>query len=581
MTSAKLTIALCIVLLAFSPPAFAQDDELVIEEVEEVKAKENRYDKTKWEKRKYGRFLERRKRNGLPEQLNLVGDSVLARDPALRQSNITSTIDLPETKTELTEKLAVYVEMFPEALPDTNLLFNDANIKNAIAVDTGQIVIPAGIINDLKSEDAIMFVLGHELAHIAMDHFKAKETKKSLDQMSVVVAMAASDFDSNKAASRDELVGYMIFSEAILGAGWSKANERSADELGIDLMVRAGYSLEEARSVVLALVLEEKEKQRDLERKCGGNPNSFGNIFAAAFTGQQVQNRPPECQQQGGGGLLGGLFKGKTDPDKRLLNFDKYVESRYPAYESPAPTPFTGVIKRDFAPDGSLRRAVYAGQSIQALERGRYELAAQYAVASLKQGDTTLIKPRLAMYDLYKRAGRRDEALAQLNIALASDQASRAVYTFAISERVNDARGLVTREREAYYDRILTDVLARYGEDGLAALADAEASQKAFDEDDDGYWSRGEAPPSFSPEDIELSPEAVTAYEDVLELSRAAQERFPGVAEFLLAEVDTLKTLKRTDELIERLSGCQRESDDKTIKETCAAIQQQLAEPSA
>ena len=550
----------------------ADDDDLLIEEVEPVKVERNRFDKEKWDKKKYDRFDKRRKASGLPEKLAFANDETLARDPLLGKAALSTIIYIPESKALLTEKMAVYVNLLPEQLPDTNILFNDANISNAFAVGTGQIVLPAGIIKDLKTEDAVMFVLAHELAHIAMDHFKAEENRKMLNEGVTVVSMVANDMNKNKAAQSDELMGYMIFSEKLLGPSWSKSNEKSADELAIDLIVRAGYSIESARDVIRSFVLRDKERERQLAVKCGGKKGfgrAFGNVIQATFTGKMQQQKPlpAECSSYKSG-FLGGLFSSKKSSDKRLEEFAKYVNTRYPTYQNPKPTEFTGVLQRDFAEDGTLQRTVYASESILAMQAGRYQLAAQYALASWNVEDQNTVKPRLAMYSLLQKAGRRDEALTHLNIALASPQASSAVYTFAIRERLSDAYTLAAMNEQSRINEIVNDIFTQYGSDNMAALAAAQETHERIEAEENAYWERDERPPEYNPADYDLSPDAITAYEVALELTRTAQMKFPDAPEFLLTEIEILRTLKRQEELIQRLEGC-RNSEDKGLRAIC------------
>lgn len=571
----KIHLLFLTLLFTFSFPlnlTFAQeeDDDLLIEEVEPVEAERNRFEKEKWEKKKYNRYAKRRESSGLPAKLYLAGDDVLARDPLLAQSDISAIVSIPESKAVLTEKMAFYVNLFPEAMPDTNILFNDANVANAEAVGTGQIILPAGIISDLRTEDAVMFVLGHELAHIAFDHFKAEENRKSLEEGAKVVAMVANGMDANQASQSNELMGYMVFSEKLLGPAWSKGNEKTADEIAIDLVVRAGYNIESARSVVNQFVLRDEERERELERICGGKPGigrAFGNLIGASFG--QEKPLPPECGSRKGGLLgLGNIFSKKKSSKKRLEEFDKYFTTRYPTYESPKPTEFTGVLKRDFAADGTLQRSVYASESMEAVQNGQFQLAAEYAAAAFKQDDQSSIRPRLAMYSLLQRAGRREEALEHLDIALASTNASKAVYTFAIKERLTTATTIAAQQENTRINKIINEIFTKHGTDNLSALAAAQERHAAVKEEKNQFWERGVVPPTYDPTDIELTPEVAQAYEAALELNQVAQGKFPDASEFLITELEILRTLKRQEDLLKRIDACNN-NDDKKIRAIC------------
>lgn len=248
------------------------DIEAAMEQVNTKPAKPSRLSKEKWSKINYSRVYKRRQNNGLPAEIRLAPQAVRSRDPALQVADITSTVPQPEAESVLLTYIDSFSGNIPTSMPDISILFNDADVANAKAVSTGQIVFQAGILDDVKYIDQAAFLLGHELAHIAYDHFKNEENRRTLNTVVTTATLIAEGGDSQRASNSDAFVSYLVFSEFLLGPQWSRSNETAADELGIDLLVSSGMSLEGARSMFRALAADEAERARLLEERCGGKP---------------------------------------------------------------------------------------------------------------------------------------------------------------------------------------------------------------------------------------------------------------------------------------------------------------------
>lgn len=97
---------------------------------------------------------------------------------------------------------------------------------NAMALPSGKIVVFTGLLKHMKSENAIVFVLGHELGHFAnRDHLRGMG--RALLASVVLAPIFAWDSDS----------GYLI---SIIGSGFSnhfsRDQERAADEYGLKVL---------------------------------------------------------------------------------------------------------------------------------------------------------------------------------------------------------------------------------------------------------------------------------------------------------------------------------------------------------
>lgn len=138
----------------------------------------------------------------------------------------------------------------------------------AEALRDGAIMITTGTFetlartSSLRNEDALAFVVAHELSHVLLGHpAERARTSEMLHYASGVVALGSTIVGHSKLANVARVgVKVATFNEAGieladggLFPSWSRAQEEQADTLGIDLMARAGYSVEAVPAVLQAL----------------------------------------------------------------------------------------------------------------------------------------------------------------------------------------------------------------------------------------------------------------------------------------------------------------------------------------
>lgn len=109
------------------------------------------------------------------------------------------------------------------------VLVADTPVENAFAAPGGLVLVTTGLLNRLESEDELAGVLGHEIAHIELDHsgyeFKAR---KSFEYMN----------NGNKQASQANLESQM---SSMLN-GYSTEIEAEADSRSAEMMIASGYN---------------------------------------------------------------------------------------------------------------------------------------------------------------------------------------------------------------------------------------------------------------------------------------------------------------------------------------------------
>lgn len=106
---------------------------------------------------------------------------------------------------------------------------------NALSLPGGFVYVFRGLVDFMPSDDELAGVLGHEIGHIVKKHSVHQIEKQLALSLLTIVAGAASG---------DPGAGIMLASTAsqVLMAGYSRADEREADEQGFMLTNKAGYN---------------------------------------------------------------------------------------------------------------------------------------------------------------------------------------------------------------------------------------------------------------------------------------------------------------------------------------------------
>lgn len=116
----------------------------------------------------------------------------------------------------------------------------DERTVNAFAVPGGQIFITMALLRQLKSEDQLAGVLGHEIGHVVGRHSAAQMAKQEMIQgLAGAASVAMSDPSSpNGSAYLAQYVANLVSMK------YGRDDELESDELGVNYMIQAGYQPE-------------------------------------------------------------------------------------------------------------------------------------------------------------------------------------------------------------------------------------------------------------------------------------------------------------------------------------------------
>jgi len=140
--------------------------------------------------------------------------------------------------TTIAKRLVAATPAFRQDAAGWNWQFNVQKTKelNAYCMPGGRIMVYSGLIEQLDLSDAeIATVLGHEIAHALREHTRERVSRAYAQQL-VLSGAAAVAGVSDATANMANMVAEVTFQ-----LPFSREQESEADEIGLELMARAGY----------------------------------------------------------------------------------------------------------------------------------------------------------------------------------------------------------------------------------------------------------------------------------------------------------------------------------------------------
>lgn len=168
----------------------------------------------------------------------LVGDNPVLR-PGHPQAEIVTSVGR-------TLALASHA---PHLYQPYTFIVTDNPDVNAFAAPGGLIIMTTGMLNFLRNEDELAFVLGHELGHIEQEHNLADVSRMKIGAAMQGLGEIGSDYLAEEAGN--DMVGQVVrgVSDEIVGAviqgvenGYSADVEGEADLRGASMAQAAGYA---------------------------------------------------------------------------------------------------------------------------------------------------------------------------------------------------------------------------------------------------------------------------------------------------------------------------------------------------
>ena len=118
------------------------------------------------------------------------------------------------------------------------------DVYNAFAVPGGHVFINSGLFKAMEGEDELAGILAHEISHVLCRHISQRIARSSKVGMATLAGMIAGillGINGSGAAASAMTISSAAAGQSIMLA-FSRENEMQADQIGLKLLSKAGYS---------------------------------------------------------------------------------------------------------------------------------------------------------------------------------------------------------------------------------------------------------------------------------------------------------------------------------------------------
>ncbi len=150
---------------------------------------------------------------------------------------------------------------------------------NAYAFPGGTIACTRGILAGMQNEAQLAALLGHELGHVNARHSASRQSKAMLTQLAVAGVVIAVGAKDDRYVPLAQALGGM--GAGLLLARYSRADERQADALGMEYMVKAGHNPAGMAQLMDLLVRSSERQPGALEMMFATHPMSTERLETA------------------------------------------------------------------------------------------------------------------------------------------------------------------------------------------------------------------------------------------------------------------------------------------------------------
>ncbi len=190
---------------------------------------------------------------------------------------------------QIGRKLVATLTPADVVFPDMPFTFQVVNAVyvNAYAFPDGTIAVTRGMLAELENEAQLAAVLGHEIAHVNCGH-TASAMSRSMVYSALIAG--AQGYLASKGSKWTDLAGTAgQLGGAVVLASYSRAQERQADQGGMQYMVRAGYDPQGMVELSELLVKLSGSNPSALERMFSTHPMSTERLQAARTRASALQ----------------------------------------------------------------------------------------------------------------------------------------------------------------------------------------------------------------------------------------------------------------------------------------------------
>jgi predicted Zn-dependent protease len=324
------------------------------------------------------------------------------------------------------------------------------------------IYVSLGILLRLDNEDEVAALLAHEASHVILGHANSdvvqgvQQRAMQLSALAVDAQRALADATGNSAVAGGQPGGgprveeqsrALLLNTTLLSPSWTRGQERAADRLGTDLLVRAGYAPQGMVSLL------QKQKSFETERAANPQASSLDQQLMGSDVTQQGQRRVTQATAKYGAtselfGTLAGAALNRTQDwaskqadegsrshpktKERIADVQAYVAQEYGNKAARALRVESWEAAKEA--DGTvdiLENYIAAIEAKGKLADGDIAAARTLAKAGLSGPTATHAYPNYVDAAVQVAGGSTAQALADYEAALSGPEPAGAIYTGA------------------------------------------------------------------------------------------------------------------------------------------------------
>ena len=303
------------------------------------------------------------------------------------------------------------------------ILANPAFVAYSTA--DGNVYVSMGWLEYLENGDEVAAILAHEISHVLLTHHSADVVSALQHKAQAIQEIAVSTkaaLSRSRAVARSDTRGLeqaqilVDVTDKLALPAWNRGQEREADLLGVDLLVRAGYSPGAMVSML--------EKLNAWEKRIAESEHAFWQRLLQAAQ-RNLGDAASVAYQQ----VLDAVSTSHPKTDERIDDVAQYLDRHYGDRNLPGPSAaaWKAVATRPEVAE-VMRNYDLAFSAKKVLAEGKAQAAYSYAKAAAAGGTATDAYPNWILAHSAGALGRRQEAIDALQRAISSSEPAAQIY---------------------------------------------------------------------------------------------------------------------------------------------------------
>jgi beta-barrel assembly-enhancing protease len=301
---------------------------------------------------------------------------------------------------------------------------------NAISTADGNVYVTMSCLESLSTADEVAAILAHELSHVLLTHHTSSvvvNMQRKGQALHEIAVSAKTALSASKTVAKSDARGLaneqlaLDVTDKLAFPAWNRREEREADLLGVDLLVRAGY----ARQAMITML----EKLQAWEQQTAASEESFWDRLK-----QTAQRNPGEAVSVAYAQVVDVVSVRHPKTEERISEVVEYLERHYAELKLTEPQTVPWKTVTDRADVAQVWRNYHSAFSARKLlEKGNNQEAYPAAKAAATGRTATDAYPNWVLYLSAGSLGRQREALDALRRAISSRDPVPQIYEEMIS----------------------------------------------------------------------------------------------------------------------------------------------------